>query len=466
MRNSFLVSSLLLSFVMSACGGGDDDNGGGGGPNPDKDGDGFLESEGDCDDNDRFTYPGAPDPCDGIDQNCDGTPDEAFDADGDLSTTCGGDCRDNDPTSRPGAPEVIDGFDNDCDGIIDNHTDAYDDDGDGYSEQQGDCNDDPDNLGRTQGPGAIEVQLDANGDPENIDNDCDGEVDEALEPCDAGTDPQDPLHYANAIEACHKTAQASWRPMGIDTRARGIFSGFGAYSPNAGTSLAVLSSGIAGDAVAPGYKGTDPGSLFTGSVPHPDPQGAIGCSSADSANVNDYSEIVLVLDVPTNANAFAFDFNFMSAEFPEWVCDAYDDTFLALLESQAFTGNVSFDAMGNRVSINNGFFTVCSTTAFPSYYATETAACTGDANLMGTGYEGAEGGGTGWLTTTSPVKPGEKITLRLAVFDEGDHSLDSTVLLDNFRWLPEEIEGPITVPREFGPKRRYSFASPTATFSK
>jgi hypothetical protein len=153
--------------------------------------------------------------------------------------------------------------------------------------------------------------------------------------------------------------------------------------------------------------------------------------------VNDYSELELVLDVPANANSFSFDFNFMSVEFPEFVCTSFDDTFLALLQSQEFTGNVSFDSQGNRVSINVGFFNKCKTTLDP--------ACTGDQELVGTGYQGSQGGGTGWLTTTAPVRPGEKIVLTFVVFDEGDHILDSSVIVDNFRWHIEQVDGPITV---------------------
>jgi hypothetical protein len=172
-------------------------------------------------------------------------------------------------------------------------------------------------------------------------------------------------------------------------------------------------------------------------VNHPDPQGATGCSDADPSRVNDYTEVQLVLNVPANANSFSFDFNFMSVEFPEFVCTDFDDTFLAMLESQAFTGNVSFDSMGNRMSINVGFFDKCRESLDP--------ACTGDAEIMGTGYQGAQGGGTGWLTTTAPVVPGEKIFLTFMIFDEGDHILDSSVLIDNFRWHIEQVDSPITV---------------------
>jgi hypothetical protein len=153
--------------------------------------------------------------------------------------------------------------------------------------------------------------------------------------------------------------------------------------------------------------------------------GAIGCSSSDPPRVYDDTELMLRLQVPTNARALSFDFNFLSAEFPEYVCTEFDDTFLALLDSQAFSGNISFDALGNRVSVNVGFFDVCDPVHDPI--------CIGAEDLAGTGFA-VDGGGTGWLTTTAPVIPGEKVTLRFVLFDEGDRRYDSVVLLDNLRW--------------------------------
>jgi hypothetical protein len=42
------------------------------------------------------------------------------DADGDGVRQCDNDCNDTNPAIHPGAPELCDGQDNDCDGIIDN----------------------------------------------------------------------------------------------------------------------------------------------------------------------------------------------------------------------------------------------------------------------------------------------------------------------------------------------------------
>ena len=73
----------------------------------------------------------------------------------------------------------------------------------------------------------------------------------------------------------------------------------------------------------------------------------------------------------------------------------------------------------------------------------------GNAALAGTGYvqtpNGSLGAGaTSWLTTTSPVKPGETITLRFVIWDTSDELYDSLVLLDNFRWSATPSNGPIT----------------------
>ena len=425
-----LVWVFGVVVAAAACGGG-----GGGPSSEDLDGDGYSTGEGDCDDGNRAVFPGATDPCDGVDNNCDGIQDERYDADEDGFATCAGDCRDNDPTSNPSKSETVDGLDNDCDGIADNHTAQYDDDGDGYSEDQGDCNDDEDADGALIGPDAIEVDVNADGDPEEIDNDCDGMVDEGEPPCPSDLPERNPMAYAAAIEVCNQVSDARWTGGDNvnDPRARGIFRRYGTeYTPHAGQNFIVLSSGIAGDHQNPD---TDLGS--NNKIAHPDPLGPTGCSAGDPARVNDYSELELVLDVPANANSFSFDFNFMSKEFPEWVCSSFDDTFLAVLDSQEFTGNVSFDAQGNRVSINVGFFDKCDVELDP--------ACTGDEELAGTGFQNNVGGGTGWLTTTAPVRPSEKITLTFAIFDEGDHVLDSAVIIDNFRWHIEQVDGPVTV---------------------
>ncbi|MSP54235.1 MAG: choice-of-anchor D domain-containing protein [Myxococcales bacterium] len=149
-------------------------------PVDDDDGDGFGPSDlenPDCDEGDRNTYPGAAELFDLADNDCDGIIDEGsdgYDDDGDGVTEGDGDCNDYNDASYPGAPERGDGVDNDCDSTVDEGTALYDDDGDGYAEVNGDCagaaskaQDDDAEVH----PGAAEVCGDG------IDNDCNGLVD-------------------------------------------------------------------------------------------------------------------------------------------------------------------------------------------------------------------------------------------------------------------------------------------------
>lgn len=96
------------------------------GPEVDIDGDGFFFYL-DCDDNNSLINPGAEDICgDAVDQDCSGAdaecenplPDpDTVDDDGDGFTESQGDCDDNDPTIHPGAIEMLgDAIDQDCNG--------------------------------------------------------------------------------------------------------------------------------------------------------------------------------------------------------------------------------------------------------------------------------------------------------------------------------------------------------------
>jgi hypothetical protein len=89
-------------------------------------------------------YPSATELPNEIDDDCDGVVDDNtvnFDDDLDGFTENQGDCDDSNPMVNPAQVEVINAIDDDCNGIIDDNTSIYDDDGDGFSENQGDCDD-------------------------------------------------------------------------------------------------------------------------------------------------------------------------------------------------------------------------------------------------------------------------------------------------------------------------------------
>ena len=87
----------------------------------------------------------------------------AIDVDGDSYSVEMGDCNDNDPLINPGVIEDCDGKDNNCDGEID---EGFDVDGDGYSSCGGDCDDN--NASINSGS----VELPGN----DIDENCDGSL--------------------------------------------------------------------------------------------------------------------------------------------------------------------------------------------------------------------------------------------------------------------------------------------------
>jgi len=167
----------------------------------------------DCNDDEPLVHPQAAEACDGMDNDCNGVPDEGCDMDGDgycgqpavawgAGKVCEHgelDCDDDEPTVHPGAEDGCNARDDDCNGLVD---DGCDLDGDGYcpgvmpeplagcADLAGppaylcvmgfmkkhcpkgfsDCNDNEASVN----PGVAEIC-------DNLDNDCDGVVDGGLD---------------------------------------------------------------------------------------------------------------------------------------------------------------------------------------------------------------------------------------------------------------------------------------------
>ncbi|MCB9674515.1 MAG: putative metal-binding motif-containing protein [Alphaproteobacteria bacterium] len=172
----------------------------------DADNDGYASCIDDCNDLNTGINPGAAEVCNGVDDNCNGLPDDGLpfvtyytDGDGDGSagtpvsacaippggSSTASDCDDGDPSVHPGATEVCNGADEDCDGQLDEGlpqlTWYVDGDGDGSAgtATQGclvppgaptspsDCDDSDGGVH----PGASETC-------DGVDQDCDGTIDD------------------------------------------------------------------------------------------------------------------------------------------------------------------------------------------------------------------------------------------------------------------------------------------------
>jgi hypothetical protein len=177
--------------------------------------------------------------------------------------------------------------------------------------------------------------------------------------------------------------------------------------------------------------------------------------------VNDPIMLTLEVRVPTNASSFTIASNFMSAEYPEWVCSTFNDFFIMLLTSQwagepknPKDGNLAIYTapddktypVGVNLAQGTGLFRQCINGTLGCSAGTNTSmstACVSQDELVGTGMDesgascdvnGIVGGGTGWLTTTGNVVPGEVIKLSIAIWDTSDALYDSLALIDNFQW--------------------------------
>jgi hypothetical protein len=157
-----------------------------------------------------------------------------------------------------------------------------------------------------------------------------------------------------------------------------------------------------------------------------------GVGGFGSTGVNDYGELRITVTVPPTVTSLSYDFAFFSTEYPFYFGQQYNDMYIGWLESESWTGNISFDERSNPISLNAGFLDYRDD---PRGSAPE---------LAGTCM--VQHAGTKWLTTTAPVTPGETVVLVFAVFDLADGALDSFVLLDNFQWGCEGGTVPDTKP--------------------
>ncbi|MCR6649417.1 MAG: fibronectin type III domain-containing protein [Cellulomonas sp.] len=194
-------------------------------------------------------------------------------------------------------------------------------------------------------------------------------------------------------------------------------------SPDA-TATAVRTDALAG---FPSRAGGSYAVLATGAASHlGNPQytpGEFGSSSAGTrgAAAYDVTTLEVRLDVPATANCMlGVTFRFLTDEAPG---DLYNDGFIAEVGQSTWQisgstinapNNFAFDSAGKVVSVNSGLF------------SNQAAAV---AEAAGTSYAFA----SPRLTAQVPLTPGTQQSLFFSIFDAGDASVDSAVMIDNLR---------------------------------
>ncbi len=335
-----------------------------------------------------------------------------------------------------------------CEGVDPN----VDNDGDGWSGAQGDCND----CTVQMNPGAQDYP------GNNIDEDCNGAKDDNPTNCDGalGLASLDPMDGARALGLCKIAQGESWgvvsaqyitadgQPLSsydFENIGWGLLPAFGPnVKPQEGAKMLVLSSGTARQPNDPGFdypSGHD--KFYTTGSPPGYPKESPACPDVMTGEPHDSAGLRVVIKTPTNAKSLSFNLDFYTYEFPGYICTQWNDFFVAMLTPKPANqadGNISYDSKGNTISVNAGFLQVChpqvanNGVAFDCPLGPDQLLGTGfDLDLLGDPFDGSAA--TGWLATTSPLgKPGEQITVDFAVWDSGDGILDSTVLLDNFQF--------------------------------
>lgn len=158
---------------------------------------------------------------------------------------------------------------------------------------------------------------------------------------------------------------------------------------------------------------------------------------------NDLQELRIKAKVPSWARSLTYDFAFLTTEYPGYYKNAFNDLFIAWLESKSWTGNISFDKKGSPISLNAGFLDYRDARQGVINDPECATGCTAK-ELEGTCMKGHAA--TRWLSTKVGVTPGEEIELVFTIVDLGDSMMDSYVLLDNFRWSCDPQKMPETDP--------------------
>jgi hypothetical protein len=182
--------------------------------------------------------------------------------------------------------------------------------------------------------------------------------------------------------------------------------------PTDGASYAILTNGDATAAANPNTNSPD--------SPGPDDDQTSPDGGGNVRGDSDYDVTILKVDlnVPADSNCLSIDFRFLSEEYPEYVGQAFNDAFIAELDSSTWTTSGSTITAPNNFAFAPGNVPISVNATGPTSVS--------PANAAGTTYDAA----TALLNASTPITPGPH-SLYLSIFDAGDDILDSAVFVDN-----------------------------------
>lgn len=244
---------------------------------------------------------------------------------------------------------------------------------------------------------------------------------EALDPS-ASDSPQLAGQALMADESQLAGAALPERPFGSSSATSSIGLGEGvapapeslAGFPTSGSAYTILSTGEVGT-VASQFSSGYFGSTQFPSQTSPEP--------ALRGVAKDWSVLKLDVDVPATANCAAFDFRFLSEEYPKYIGSTYNDAFIAEVDTNSWSvlaggelvrpDDFAASPLGEAISVNG-------------VGPTEMAS----AEAEGTYFNAA----TRLLTARTLITPGAH-SIYFSIFDASDKKYDSAVFLDNLRFV-------------------------------
>ncbi len=363
----------------------------------------------------------------------------------------------------PAPEQCANQVDEDCNGTPD---DVPDVDGDGFTVCEGDCCETTE-----QCPEPAKVNPAAHDFPgDELDDDCSGSAASVMATCSSAQKFADvtALNAAQAMDICQTTTAQGVSPgllsasfvqpdgsapsqamsTSLQNWQTAVMTAYGVSEPRFGDTLFGLSNGRMRGSSDAGFVSPDTSlghehattsgpiaaylAVHGGGLPALSLCGG-GCPTG--TGIKDAAVLKLQLKVPSNAQGFSFDFRFFSYEYWQYQCTQYNDHFLVLLDSNAAglpsDKNIASAANGSSITVTSNLITSCA--------AKGCMTCPhGTGDLYGTGMS-TLGGATAWKRVSAPVVPGETITLHFMIFDVGDQTMDSHVLLDRFTWLKDSV---------------------------